>query len=130
MYFLAVGACFEEPVKIFKSSISTFLASQGSVLNLEDVVIPFSHNDIKIAVVRNLVKTGHKFPVKTFKALRDIERSIEESTDPLAPTAIDTETSSEVIHACFRGAFCSLKHSHDISISDLNPINKVWRIAC
>ena len=113
-----------------KSSISTFLASQGSVLNLADLVILFSHNDIKIAVVKNLVKTGHKFPVKTFKALCDIERSIEESTDPLAPTAIDTKTSSEVIHACLRGAFCSWKHSHDISISDLNPINKVWRIAC
>ena len=99
-----------------KSSISTFLASQGSVLNLVDVVIPFSHNDIKIAVVRNLVKTGHKFPVKTFKALRDIEKSIQESIDPLAPMAIDTKTSSEVIQACLRGILSSLKHPPDISV--------------
>ena len=103
LYFLAVGACFEEPVKILKFSIGTFIASLGSVLNLVDLVIPSNHDDIKIKVVKNLVKTGHKFPVKTFKALRDIEKSIQESMDPLAPMAIDTKTSSEVIQACLRG---------------------------
>ena len=73
--------------------------SQGSVLHLVDPVIPFSHDDIKIHLVKNLVKTGHKYPVKTFKALRAIEKSM----DPLAPMAIDTKTSSEVIHSCIRG---------------------------
>ena len=73
--------------------------SQGSVLNLVDPVIPFSHDDIKIHLVKNLVKTGHKYPVKTFKALRDIEKSM----DPLAPLAIDSKTSDEVLHACLRG---------------------------
>ena len=99
MFSLAVGACFEEPLKILKSSVQNFLASQGSVLNLVDMIIPFSHDDIKVHLVKNLVKTGHKFPVKTFKALRDIEKSM----DPLAPNAIDTKTSSEVIHSCLRG---------------------------
>ena len=101
---LAVGACFEEPLKILKSIVQNFLASQGSVLNLVDMIIPFSHDDIKVHLVKNLVKTGHKFPVKTFKALRDIEKSM----DPLAPNAIDTKTSSEVIHSCLRGLETSM----------------------
>ena len=99
LFSLAVGACFEEPLTILKLSVQNFLASQGSVLNLVDMIIPFSHDDIKVHLVKNLVKTGHKFPVKTFKALRDIEKSM----DPLAPIAIDTKTSSEVIHSCIRG---------------------------
>ena len=85
MYFLAVGACFEELVKILKFSIGTFIASLGSVLNLVDLVIPSNHDDIKIKVVKNLVKTGHKFPVKTFKALRDIEKSIQETRVDRSP---------------------------------------------
>ena len=95
---LAVGACFEEPVKILKTNIKTFLGSQGSVLNLVDLVIPFSHDDIKVQIVKNLVKTGHKFPVKTFKALCDIEKSMDDPT-----TDNETEAYSEVIHACLRG---------------------------
>ena len=118
-----MGACFEEPLQILKSSVQTFLSTQASVLNLVDLIIPFRHDDIKIHLVKNLVKTGYKFPVKTFKALRDIEESIgdkEITFDPHAPTPIDTKTANDVIHACIRGLEDCM-HSGDKRMVDIVP---------